>query len=189
MHMLATKTTSTFETFEQPFDKTNLGWFLLCMTNSGSSSSNPSRIVAALTSGSMVAVDPLGGLCADIDIPDIVPMEKLLSTHLWANVDSSRTNWHYDCNHNLLCCVTGRKTVFLRAPALASVMRVTPIYSASPNHSQLPLRAADISVPAVEGSGSGSVCVCVCVCVRVVALWGHVCSGRGPNCSIELVFS
>ena len=110
----------------------------------------------------MVAVDPLGGLSGDIDIPAMVPIEKLLSVNLWANVDASRTNWHYDCNHNLLCCITGRKTVELKAPALAGVMHVTPIYSASPNHSQLPLHATapvdsspgEIRLDGDEGSGS-----------------------------------
>ena len=103
------------------------------------SAHGPSRLQKALATGTMTTVDPLGGLCADIDIPPMVPMQKLLSAHLWANVDASHTNWHYDCNHNLLCCVTGRKTVALKAPALSHAMCVTPIYSASPNHSQLPL--------------------------------------------------
>ena len=100
----------------------------------------------------MATVDPLGGLSGDIEIPSMVPMRKLLSVNLWANVDKCRTNWHYDCNHNLLCCVTGRKTVELRAPALSGVMCVTPIYAASPNHSQLPLH---VTAPVTSSGDEG----------------------------------
>jgi len=95
--------------------------------------------------GSSIAASPqqhLHELLADIVVPpDISPEQlgrPLESISVWVNVEKARSGLHYDCNHNLLCVVTGEKRVTLYPPnEHTATLRPAAVFAESSNHSLL----------------------------------------------------
>jgi hypothetical protein len=81
---------------------------------------------------------PLSALMQDITTP--FPFNdtnfNLSQINFWANIHSQVTSsLHFDLYNNLLCVVTGQKTVRVLAPKATTFLRnVAPVYAESANH-------------------------------------------------------
>jgi Cupin-like domain len=88
-----------------------------------------------------LAQAPLQGALAALsqDCPTPAALADLIvaSTNLWMNAAPSSSSLHYDPHHNLLCVVTGAKTIELWPPACTDLLEPFPAFGQSPNHSQL----------------------------------------------------
>ena len=73
-------------------------------------------------------------------------------TNLWMGAGAVSSSMHYDCEHNLLCCVAGRKRVVLVAPDARGV-GAQPLHGESHHHASLDLMGA---AAAAADSGSPS---------------------------------
>ncbi len=79
-------------------------------------------------------ISGLSPLLNDIQFPNQLNKEAINSVHLWISSGGSRSNFHYDCSHNLLCVVCGTKRVRLLNPSYASLLKASPVFSNCPNH-------------------------------------------------------
>eukprot|EP00850_Spirogloea_muscicola_P001856 SM000007S20816 [mRNA] locus=s7:318142:322356:- [translate_table: standard] len=61
----------------------------------------------------------LAPLLEDIQKPDILKKKEIASINFWMSIHASISSIHYDPYHNLLCVVSGRKTVSIWPPSAA----------------------------------------------------------------------
>ena len=79
---------------------------------------------------------PLHALLADIDLPPQMRETPLWQVNLWANRGFTTSSLHYDPHHNLLCVVTGRKTVRMLPPSYLAALDIRPPHHESSNHAR-----------------------------------------------------
>jgi len=81
------------------------------------------------------------------------------SVHLWFSSSSSRSSLHYDPYSNLLCVVTGSKTLRLYSPDAVLGLYPKPLGSEADNHSSVDFEAPDLQAHplyrCVEPGGGG----------------------------------
>ena len=85
----------------------------------------------------------MSSLQNEAPVPTCLEGQPLSSTNLWMCARGSRSSLHYDPNDNLLCIVSGSKTVTLFAPGLTPCLYPRPITDESCNHSFVDHAAPD----------------------------------------------
>eukprot|EP00850_Spirogloea_muscicola_P001155 SM000004S15025 [mRNA] locus=s4:799035:803238:+ [translate_table: standard] len=85
----------------------------------------------------------LAPLLEDIHKPDILKKKEIASINFWMSFHASISSIHYDPYHNLLCVVSGRKTVSIWPPSAAASLYPMPLYGESSNHSAINLLQPD----------------------------------------------
>ena len=88
----------------------------------------------------IISTDPnvpavLGELSPDISVPAIIDPATLYQANLWLGTVGSRSNAHFDANHNLLVVVKGAKRVLLAPPAAVATLGARPAFAADFHHS------------------------------------------------------
>ena len=81
-----------------------------------------------------------GGLAAlhrDVPPPPALRNAAISSTNVWLNRGAACSSLHYDPRHNLLCTLTGAKTVHLWPPSCGAALHPHSPFGESPNHSGL----------------------------------------------------
>ena len=91
--------------------------------------------IAVMQRGTWVQ-GPVGRLVEDIEVPEMRPDRgiSMSSINLWCNKGSVTSSLHYDFHQNMLCVVTGSKTVRLAPPQTISRLHARPSYHESANH-------------------------------------------------------
>ena len=97
----------------------------------GPSAYNPTCLVCP----ACCAPAGMSSLQDEAPVPACLTGQPLSSTNLWMCVRGSHSSLHYDPNDNLLCIVSGSKTVTLFAPGLTPCLYPRPITDESCNHS------------------------------------------------------
>jgi hypothetical protein len=80
--------------------------------------------------------DDLRALLDDVEVPDLIPADRLYTVWSWFSGPGVRTWLHYDNNacHNLNAQITGRKTCWLFAPDELARLAPFPLGGANPAH-------------------------------------------------------
>lgn len=81
-----------------------------------------------------------------VETPSIIPTEQLVAINLWMSIGTSRSSIHYDPYHNLLCVVTGHKTVRLWSPKCSAQLYPKALSGEASNHSDVDFAAPNLSL-------------------------------------------
>ncbi|GAX81986.1 hypothetical protein CEUSTIGMA_g9414.t1 [Chlamydomonas eustigma] len=73
----------------------------------------------------------------EVPAPSCLAGKSLSSQNLWMCTKGSRSSLHYDLSDNLLCVVSGSKTVTMYPPSQTPYLYPRPISDESNNHSQV----------------------------------------------------
>lgn len=97
-------------------------------------------ISARDSSANSLVPGPLHALLQDIHVPHLLSSISLSQINLWANMSHpARSSLHYDPYCNLLCLVTGSKTIRLLPPSATCFLPARPAYHDSANHAEADL--------------------------------------------------
>jgi len=97
--------------------------------------------------GKTTVNEPLRGLLDDVEIPSLVPQDRLYTVWGWFSGNGVRTWLHYDNNgcHNINAQITGTKRCLLFAPSELSRLAPFPLGGQNPAHncSQIDIESPD----------------------------------------------
>lgn len=129
-------------------------------------------------------------LKSDYRIPDIVRTGKgsVYKINIWLGLENTFSPCHYDPYHNILCQITGKKTVILYNPdfslnlypykndiRLKNTSQITNVYG-EVDLQRFPLFSQCYGLKATLEPGDA---------VYIPFKWWHYCKGNSLNCSIN----